>query len=67
VLVGTSGDLSPFERDAILRLSLEAVAPRGSVLWGYYLDERLRNLCEVSVFLARLDGAPEGPSPMPPP
>lgn len=62
VVIGTAGDLSPNERDAILGQALEAVRPNGTVLWGYYHDERLKDLCEVSVFLARLDLGPETPA-----
>lgn len=59
VVVGTAGDLSPHERDLILELALESVGPRGTVLWGYYHDARLKDLCEVSILLSRLDAAPE--------
>ncbi len=59
VTVGTSGDLAPHDRDAILRLALEAVRPNGSILWGYYHDPALKGLCEVSVFLARTDSREE--------
>jgi cell division protein FtsZ len=55
VTIGTSGDLAPHERDAILRRALEAVRPNGTVLWGYYHDPALKDTCEVSAFVARAD------------
>lgn len=67
VVVGTAGDLTPHERDLILRLALEAVAPAGTLLWGYYHDPALKDLCEVSLFLARNEGIPDGPEPLPAP
>lgn len=53
VAVGTGGDLSQHEAAAIVGLALDALGPGGSVLWGYYRDDRLHGLCEVSVFLSR--------------
>jgi cell division protein FtsZ len=59
VIVGTAGDLSPYDRDTILALALNAVRPHGSVLWGYYIDPALAGTCEVSIMLARVDLAGE--------
>ncbi len=61
VTIGTAGDLSPHERDSILSLVLSSMPPHGSVLWGYYHDRALRDLCEVSILLARTSSAPDTP------
>jgi cell division protein FtsZ len=60
VAIGTGGDLNQGERDAMLRMALDALAPEGTVLWGYYDDKRLEGTCEVSVLLSRVDGAGAG-------
>jgi cell division protein FtsZ len=57
VAVGTGGDLNQGERDAMLRMALDALSPDGTVLWGYYDDQRLAGTCEISVFLSRVDGS----------
>lgn len=58
VTIGTAGDLSAPDRDAILRRALEAVRPNGTILWGYYNDPALKDTCEVSAFVARSDSPP---------
>jgi cell division protein FtsZ len=52
VVAGTAGDLAPHERAAILEVTLEAMGPEGTALWGYFHDPALAGSCEVSVFLA---------------
>jgi len=51
VIAGTGGDLTPHDRAAILEATFEVLAPDGTALWGYFLDDGLRGTCEVSVFL----------------
>ena len=59
LLIGSSGDLTPAERDAILSFTLDFLHPAGTLLWGYYHDPSLRDLCEASAFLARLEAPPD--------
>ncbi len=59
LLLGSAGDLTPSERDTILSLTLDFLHPAGTLLWGYYHDAALKDLCEASLFLARLDGPPD--------
>jgi cell division protein FtsZ len=61
VTIGTAGDLSPHDRDSILSLVLATLPPHGSVLWGYYNDPKLSDLCEVSILLSRTSAAPDAP------
>lgn len=59
LLLGSSGDLTPAQRDTTLALTLEFLHPAGTLLWGYYHDSALKDRCEASLLLARLDAPPD--------